>query len=233
MNWNEKHIKPKQSDKTQQNVLDHSPIPIQVRFFGFLGFMLGGLLTFYLGGYLFDIKLSEWEIGDWNEKTLMFFLAVFGIAFVGRKIGLAIGMRIKIGNQQGRFVMVILWNYSTYSFIIWHLLLVAVFTKVYGQEAIDFVSGVNRWYFIATTVGISVGGGLLISFLLRSFGLLTNPTNQRVSSSILVALFVTMAMAYLQFILLEIDTHDWIIMGVVHAVALVKLASDAIFRDTN
>lgn len=106
--------------------------------------------------------------------------------------------------------------------------------KIYGKEGLKLLfDEVGKWHLAIYFFGICLVGCLAIGALLLITGLLKEHSKTGILPCLMLSLPVTLAMGYVQFNLLGIESKLWVFAGTLLSIALHPVSAYMINRDRN
>ena len=191
------------------------PSPALGRLLGAVGFTTTALLTATLGRWLFGSAAEPWDQAQWDFKTVAVMVAAFLAGFVGMLFGAGLGLSIRVASERVDYAIAAVWHYlangSIAAFLVWSVVLVALFGKDGSKQ---FVKDFGPWKAAGVALGLSVAACVAIAVTFVALGLMGGPRGRlRFIPSLVLALPFTLALAYGQFALLGLESKYWIAVG--------------------
>lgn len=233
MDWKKRTISPRKPEQSQKSLL-RNPSPPLMRFFGSIGFSVGGLGIYYIGLHFFNIDPDFWQAAKWDAKTILFIIVTFAAALIGSVLGAGMGISIDVKSKKVNHTISVLWHYLANGLLIWIFLLMMCLHKILGKEKLMvLLDKMGKWNFSIISFGIASVGCLLIAVILLTTGTLKEQDKPRVGPCFLLSLPIALAMGYTQFNLLSIDSTLWTFISFTFAFLLHPVSAYLIIRDKN
>jgi hypothetical protein len=206
--------------------------PALSRFFGWIGFMLFSLGTFFLTSKIFGLDFMVVFDGRWNlgvKGTIIMIVSII-VGLFGLFVGVAIGATVKVESDKVNFIISCLWSYLANGNIIWLFCWSVCLAILVGRSnAVEFneLIGVFPW--------LSLFFLPLIAFpLATSLLLLTKLLNYRYPPTMFSSIVIFPAVAFIAHKQMEffmLSGSAWIIISVIVSILIVPISTGTILRD--
>jgi hypothetical protein len=230
MSWNSRIIEPESPKPPERDMSGVSPA--LTRFLGTVGFVAASLGTMHFGSRWLSLPPNFWFAGSLSGKAIVIIAAAFVFGFLGMGFGWAVAASITVRSEAVNHVVNVLWHYLANGSLAWFFLVTMVLTKVVGRNnAVAFVTRFGEWRFAGAIIGLASAVSLLSGVLLLITRQLRHDKKPQLIKSWIIVAPVSFAASYQQFVVLQVETLWWLMLGAVFPPLLIGVSAWTIERD--
>jgi hypothetical protein len=230
MAWNTKIIEPKSPTPPKGEMSGVSPA--LTRFFGAVGFVAASLGTMHFGSRWLLLPPNFWSAGSLSGKALVLIASAFVFGFLGMVFAWGAAASITVRSEAASHVVNVLWHYLANGTLIWFCVVTMVLTKIVGRDnAMAFMKQFGEWRFAWTILGLTSAVSLLSGVLLLVTRQLRRDKKPQLIKCWIIVAPVSFAASYQQFMLLQVETLWWLMLGAVFPPLLIAVSAWTIERD--
>ncbi|UCF67401.1 MAG: hypothetical protein JSV80_16780 [Acidobacteriota bacterium] len=231
MDWRTSVEKPTREPSGRSRLRDGCPG--LMRFFGLAGFLTAGLSALRVGASWLGYEPEWWFDATWDIKTVALVGGAFLAGGIGGLLGASIGLSIPVPNERVNHALTVVWHYLANGSIAFGFLVVLVMGRTVGdnEEIEAFVREIGSETFTLYLAVFSAAASVLAAVLVLVFGLFPRGGKTRLPAAFFVAVPPSLLASYLLFAQFGWNSRLWLLIGVLHPIAMVLVSAHLVLRD--